>query len=141
MVARIYLRYVYSFDTEAGAAQSTNNDKQAAERLLIQSCGINMNTWIVANHPIGHYCYNFPTLQLTSVPPNQLVSTSHAEAFEQEELGEKVFFMKGRIMAGQADMSKNEYGHQDFQWLAKEEIESVVTRQYWSAVRNMLTER
>ena len=49
--------------------------------------------------------------------------------------------MKGRIMAGQADLAKNEYGDQDFQWLAKEEVEERVGEKYWSDVKNMLTER
>lgn len=59
----------------------------------------------------------------------------------REEYGEKVFFMKARIMAGQADLSKNEYGDQEFKWLAKEEVQDVVTQAYWSSVKNMLTER
>lgn len=100
-----------------------------------------MNTWIVANHPIGHFEYAFRAPRLTQILPNRLVSTSHSEPLEQEEQGEKVFFMKGRMLAGQADLTKNEYGDQEFRWLAKEEIEPLVTRQYWSAVRNMLTER
>ena len=99
-----------------------------------------MNTWIVGNHPVGHHAHTFPTSQLTKIPSNHLVSTS-TEELEQDEHGEKVFFMKGRIMAGQADLSKNEYRDQDFQWLAKEEVEKVVAPKYWSSVRNMLTER
>ena len=77
---------------------------------------------------------------MAKVVPNRLVATS-SEEFEQEEYGEKVFFLRGRIMAGQADLSKNEYGDQAFQWLVKEEIEPVVTPKYWSCVRNMLAER
>lgn len=99
-----------------------------------------MNTWIVGNHPVGHYAFTFPRSQLTKIAPNRLVSTSNDE-IEQDEYGEKVFFMKGRMMAGQADISKNEFGDKDFQWLAKEEIEGVVGAKYWSSVRNMLTER
>lgn len=99
-----------------------------------------MNTWLVGNHPIGHYAYSFIKPKNVVIPPNRLVSTSN-EDMEQEEYGEKVFFMKGRMMAGQADLSSNEYGDQDFRWLTKEEIESVVTPGYWGSVRNMLTER
>lgn len=113
---------------------------QAAERILHQSCGANMNTWIIGNHPIGHYHFQFPKPALTTTNPSHLVSTS-TEAFEQEEYGEKVFFMKSRIMAGQADLSKNEYGDQEFQWLAKEEVAEKVAPKYWSSIRNMLTER
>lgn len=99
-----------------------------------------MNTWVIGNHPIGHYINAFKSPILSKIPPNRLVSTSKEE-LEQEEYGEKVFFLKSRIMAGQADIAKNEYGDKTFSWLAKEEIEKLVDSQYWSYVRNMLTER
>lgn len=99
-----------------------------------------MNTWLVGNHPIGHYVFTFIKPHLNKILPNRLVSTSDEE-FEREEHGVKVFFMKGRIMAGQADLSKNEYEDQDFQWLAKDEIEKAVTPGYWSSIKNMLAER
>jgi large subunit ribosomal protein L46 len=99
-----------------------------------------MNTWVVGNHPIGHHHTVFKEAQLAKITPNRLVSTSKDE-LEQEEYGEKVFFMKGRIMAGQADMSKNEYEDQDFQWLAKDEIKKVVSSRYWDSIKNMLVER
>lgn len=44
-------------------------------------------------------------------------------------------------MAGQADVSKNEYGNKDFLWLAKEEVQEVVDPGYWKSVKGMLTER
>lgn len=99
-----------------------------------------MNTWLVSNHPIGHYTHQFVKPRLTQIPPNRLVWTS-TDMMEQEEYGEKVFFLKGRIMAGQADLSANEYGDQEFRWLTKEEIQGVVTTGYWGSVRDMLTER
>ncbi|KAK4546625.1 hypothetical protein LTR36_001842 [Oleoguttula mirabilis] len=122
------------------------NLHQAAERILIQSCGINMNTWIVGNHPVGHHAYTYALPILSKLAANKLVPTSAAarrgeEGEEREEFGEKAFFMKARIMAGQADVSKNEYGHSEFQWLAKEEVKKAVTPGYWSSVRNMLAER
>lgn len=100
---------------------------QAAERVLVQSGGINMNTWMVGNAPIGHWQYNYESPQKTS---------SGAQ-----ELGFKTFFMKARIMAGQADLTKNEFGLKDFKWLVKEEVQKSVSWQYWRAVRNMLTDR
>ncbi|QIX01098.1 hypothetical protein AMS68_006615 [Peltaster fructicola] len=113
---------------------------QAAERIIVQSAGINMNTWVVGNHPIGHFQYNYPSPKTTKFQ-RQRTPESPAEEVEQEEQGEKVFFMKARILAGQADLAKNIYGDSEYQWLAKEEIESQVTPQYWSYIRNMLTER
>ena len=54
---------------------------------------------------------------------------------------EKTFFMKGRIMAGQADITANELGVEDFKWLAKEEVQKEVSPQYWANVKNMLVEQ
>lgn len=99
-----------------------------------------MNTWVVGNHPVGHHSLDFRSPILSKIPPNRLVSTSKDE-IEQEEYGERVFFMKSRIMAGQVDLSKNEYGDSEHQWLAKEEVEKKVHPGYWSSIRNMLTER
>ena len=99
-----------------------------------------MNTWIVGNHPIGHFATSdFAAPALAKIRANPLVSTS--TEFEQAEYGEKVFFMKGRIMAGQADLTKNDYGDKDFQWLAREEVQEKVSKGYWDAIRGMLTDR
>ena len=87
-----------------------------------------MNTWIVGNAPVGHYVHNFPD---SLVDPES----------KRETLGEKTFFMKARIMAGQASLTGNKLDLHDFKWLAKEELESEVEPGYWKAVRNMLVER
>lgn len=103
------------------------NLHQAAERVLIQAAGTNMNTWVVGNVPIGHAEHNHrhPITDFKGV----------------QELGAKTFFMKARIMAGQVDLVKNVFGLKDFRWLAKEEISGVVTRRYFSEIENMLAER
>lgn len=98
-----------------------------------------MNTWVVGNHPIGHYVAAFQEAKIQKIQPHKLVSTS--TEVEREELGEKVFFMKSRIMAGQADLSKNDLGDKDFMWLTKEEIQKKVSPYYWAAVRNMMPPR
>ncbi|EAW19269.1 mitochondrial 54S ribosomal protein mL46 [Aspergillus fischeri NRRL 181] len=100
----------------------------AAERTLEQSAGVNMNTWMVGYHPVGHHVYNF---RHPKTDP----------ATGQQWFGEKTFFMKGRIMAGQADLSANVQDLQDFKWLAKEEIAKFVLPQYYSNIKNMLAER
>ena len=79
-----------------------------------------MNTWIVGHVPIGHYVEH--SLH-PSVP------------------GSKTFFMKGRIMAGQADLAGNAYGLEDFKWLTREELQKVVGKKYFSDVKNMLADR
>jgi large subunit ribosomal protein L46 len=100
---------------------------QAAERILVQAAGVNMNTWVVGNAPIGHEEHNH------RVPVT--------EEDGRTQLGVKTFFMKARIMAGQADLSKSALGFKDFRWLAKEELPSVLSTRHFSIVRNMLADR
>jgi large subunit ribosomal protein L46 len=87
-----------------------------------------MNTFMVGYHPVGHYVYN-------SRKPKIDETTGATLA------GEKTFFMKGRIMAGQADLSANVQNLKDFKWLAKEEIAKYVLPPYYAAIKNMLAER
>ncbi|GAM87261.1 hypothetical protein ANO11243_052830 [Dothideomycetidae sp. 11243] len=112
----------------ADLVQGKEGLHQAAERVLVQAGGINMNTWVVGNAPVGHHKFDYQK-SITNKDSNT------------EELGEKTFFMKARIMTGQADISKNVLGDTDFCWLAKEEIESAVGPRYWASVKNMLVER
>lgn len=104
-----------------------------------------MNTWIVGNHPVGHHEETDTAAitkgkgNLTKIPINSLVPSS--KEIEQEEFGEKVFFMKGRIMAGQIDLQKSELGQKDYKWLTRDEIPSVVSSSYWGSIKNMLAER
>jgi large subunit ribosomal protein L46 len=84
-----------------------------------------MNTWIVGHAPIGHY-----------------VKQPRFKSDESLELeGEKTFFMKGRIMAGQADLKGNLFGLEDFKWLTKEEVKRYVSPKYYSSVKNMMSDR
>ncbi|KAL4812118.1 ribonuclease H-like domain-containing protein [Aspergillus spinulosporus] len=102
--------------------------RSAAERTLEQSAGVNMNTFMVGYHPVGHYVYNARKPKIDETTGATLA-------------GEKTFFMKGRIMAGQADLSANVQDLKDFQWLAKEEIAKYVLPPYYAAIKNMLAER
>ncbi|PGH15447.1 hypothetical protein AJ79_02424 [Helicocarpus griseus UAMH5409] len=108
--------------------QEQENLRMGAERALFQSAGPNMNTWMVGYHPIGHYIYN-----LRKPKPNPETGI--------ELRGEKTFFLKGRIMAGQADVVGNTLGVKDFKWLSKDEIPKYVLPVYWSWVKNMLENR
>jgi large subunit ribosomal protein L46 len=107
---------------------------QAAQRTLASICGVNMNTWFVGSHPIGHFVYQYRKAGETpaSTPP------APPPPPEMTLVGEKTFFMKGRIMAGQADIKANELDVEDFKWLTKEEVQKEVSRQYWANVKNML---
>jgi len=86
-----------------------------------------MNTWVVGNIPIGHGQRNYREALTT--------------ASGLTEVGSKTFFMKARIMAGQANLQDNRFGLKDFKWLAKEEIQKEVQGGYWSSVKNMLADR
>ncbi|KAL4883469.1 ribonuclease H-like domain-containing protein [Aspergillus karnatakaensis] len=101
----------------------------AAERTLEESAGVNMNTFMVGYHPVGHYVYNAVVKRKTDETTGVTLA------------GEKTFFMKGRIMAGQADLSANVQNLQDFKWLAKEEIAKYVLPPYYASIKNMLAER
>jgi len=105
-----------------GANTKGGGGDQAAERTLAEAAGVNMNTWFVGNVPIGHNIYRYPG--------------DYNE--DGDFIGKKVFFMKARIMAGQADLAANKHGLEDFMWLTKEEIEEVAGLSYFNVVKNML---
>ena len=87
-----------------------------------------MNTWVVGNIPVGHHVYNYRDSIVNEKTGSKL-------------LGEKVFFMKARILAGQANIKDNQFGLEDFQWLTKEEIQKAFHPRFWKAVKNILPER
>lgn len=87
-----------------------------------------MNTWMVGYHPVAWHSFK---------PPR----AKKGEATEVEAPGNKVFFLKSRIMAGQADLSVNTQNLRDFKWLAKEEIAQYLNTQYYSNIKNMLADR
>lgn len=87
-----------------------------------------MNTWIVGNAPVGHFVYDF----------RKVLEDTEKGA---RELGEKVFFMKGRIMAGQANLKDNKLGLEDYRWATREEVQGLVTPRYWSMCQDMLPDR
>lgn len=88
-----------------------------------------MNTWVVGNAPIGHDSWNHPKPQPMETTPGF------------ELVGEKTFFMKVKIMAGEPSLEANQLGLTDLKWLCKEEIQPLVHPRYWSVVKNMLAER
>jgi len=90
-----------------------------------------MHTWFVGNHPVGHY---ISTRSVERDAP----SNGDAQSDQPVSIAsEKTFFMKARIMAGQAEVKAgNEL--EDFKWLAKEEIQRLVHPDYWARIKNML---
>ncbi|KAI1384635.1 39S mitochondrial ribosomal protein L46-domain-containing protein [Hypoxylon trugodes] len=98
---------------------------ETAARALEYAAGVNMNTWLVGRVPVAHM-------------------VTHPEFNEDTSLkqrGEKVFFLKGRIMAGQADLNGNRFGLRDFNWLTKEELKAKLPSDYFHSVRNMMADR
>ena len=84
-----------------------------------------MNTWIVGRVPVAH----------------KVTQPVFDEKTSLTTPGEKVFFLKGRIMAGQADLKGNKLHYQDFNWLTKEELEETLEESYYRAVKNMMADR
>ena len=101
---------------------------KAAERIIVQTGGINMNTWVVGNMPIGHQVYDYSKAMME-------------EKKGSETRGEKTFFMKARIMAGKPNLKDNKFDISEYQWLAKDEIQQALHPRDWSAVKNILAER
>lgn len=86
-----------------------------------------MNTWLVGRVPIGHAQIEYKSPKKTETG--------------LQEQGSKTFFMKARIMAGQANLKDNKLGLQDFKWLHKDELKTAVDGDYWRQIKNMLSER
>jgi large subunit ribosomal protein L46 len=84
-----------------------------------------MNTWIVGRVPVAHLVAPAKT------NPDGTIA----------EKGRKTFFLKGRIMAGQADLKGNPLGYTDFEWLTREELEKKLSPEYFRGVKNMLADR
>lgn len=84
-----------------------------------------MNTWIVGRVPVAHL------VQQPSVATDGAV----------KKRGQKTFFLKGRIMAGQADVKGSPLGYTDFKWLTREELEKLLPAEYFRGVRNMMADR
>jgi large subunit ribosomal protein L46 len=84
-----------------------------------------MNTWFVGNAPVGMFTNKF---EKPIIEPGK------------EILGEKTFFMKARIMAGQFNLKNSTRELSDFKWLSKDELEKQVDPAYWKAIRNMLVD-
>jgi large subunit ribosomal protein L46 len=99
---------------------------QTATRVLSESAGVNMNTWIVGRTPVAHYVQK-PVFE--------------SDRVTVKSKGSKTFFLKGRIMAGQADLSGNTHGLSDFKWLTKAELEEHLSTDYFWKVRGMMADR
>ncbi|GAB1320268.1 54S ribosomal protein L17 mitochondrial [Madurella fahalii] len=110
----------------AGYVLTEETLHETAARVLAESAGINMNTWIVGRVPVAH----------------RVIKPVFAEdGTTLRQRGEKTFFLKGRIMAGQADLSGNKHGLTDFMWLTHEELKETLPEDYYLSVQGMMGDR
>ncbi|KAI0881877.1 39S mitochondrial ribosomal protein L46-domain-containing protein [Annulohypoxylon maeteangense] len=101
------------------------NLHESAARALESAAGVNMNTWMVGRVPVAR----------------MIRKPEYNEDNSFKQRGEKVFFLKGRIMAGQADLKGNKLGLLDFNWLTREELKEILPEKYFYSVRNMMADR
>ena len=122
-----------------------NRQLQTAARALLEQCGKNMNTWIVGRLPVAHVIIDPPS---KADPKNSASSSSirnpasgSGSNMLKSTKGYKIFYMKGRIMAGQADIRNNTLGLRDFQWLTREELQQALPPRLFRKIRNMMADR
>ena len=83
-----------------------------------------MNTWIVGNMPVAHQIFR------------------HAKSLASSKfVGEKTFYMKARIIAGQLAIKNNHLGLDDFKWVTKDELQTTLRPRDFAAVKDILAER
>lgn len=91
-----------------------------------------MNTWMVGRVPVAH-------------EHREPVYTGGREGEEPERriktYGRDVFYLRARIMAGQVDLSGNEWGVTDWKWLTKDELSGTISQQTLHSVRNSMPAR
>lgn len=109
----------------AADVRTDENLHEAAARVLEQSAGVNMNTWLVGRVPVAHH----------------VVKPQYNEASALESKGSKTFLLKGRIFAGQANIKNNVLGVTDFMWLTRDELKKYFEADYFTSIKNMLSVR
>ncbi|EQL03223.1 50S ribosomal subunit L30 [Ophiocordyceps sinensis CO18] len=109
----------------ADVISADENLHKTAQRALDQAAGVNMNTWIVGRVPVAHVVTK-PVLNADGSVRTR---------------GTKTFFLKARIMAGQANIEGNPLGYTDFKWLTTEELGMELAPAYLRGVRNMMALR
>ncbi|KAJ1726610.1 hypothetical protein LPJ61_005069, partial [Coemansia biformis] len=82
---------------------------EAARRGLREACGGTMSVWTVGRGPVGHHRAGAHT----------------------------TFFVKAHILGGQAQAAEPRAS--DFQWITREEMESVLPAEYWASVKDVVS--
>lgn len=119
---------------------------EAAQRELREETGDNLDVWPIARVPAGAYSYEHKALEKDGakydgshvrlfVPVRALVDTESSRKSRDVQ----VFFVPMRALRGSIELNKAE-GLDSYAWLTASEIESRVSRDYWLAIRDMLSE-
>lgn len=87
-----------------------------------------MNIWMVGRHPIA----------VEQRAPMYRKDETSADGLTLKQRGANTFYLKGRIMAGQADLENNGYGITDFKWLTREELKEHLQPEVFSSVEKSL---
>lgn len=107
--------YAWQFPQGAMGLNETLTD--SSSRVLTSLAGRNMKTWQVGKIPVGHLQYPY--------------QDRHGHP------GNKVFFMKSRIFAGQCQLSRDA-GVVEYGWFTSDEVNEKVDERYWKQVKAML---
>ncbi len=94
--------------------------RQTAERALKQFCVNQMEVKFLGNTPSAVYSYRYPS-EITK---------------EIEIKGAKVFFFKANHING--EFAQNKDFCDDYQWLNRKELPSVLPQRYWNTIENSL---
>lgn len=91
-----------------GLRQEGETMRQAAERVLVETCGTNMHTKFLGNAPVGFYKYRYPK-----------------SAKYQQSIGMKIFFFKAQLLTG--NVSREVCSN--YQWLSQQELASNILQE------------
>ncbi|XP_013775908.1 39S ribosomal protein L46, mitochondrial-like [Limulus polyphemus] len=99
--------------------------RQAAERVLYETCGHNLKAIFLGNAPAGFYKYKYPKA-----------------ARGNGILGAKVFFFKAQIRNGNVSQKaiQNNTDVEDFLWLTRQELTDKLQQDYLKTVHTFLVD-
>lgn len=94
--------------------------RQTAERVLRECCGNSLKTRFFGNAPCGVYKYKYP----------------HSVLKEGSSVGAKIFFFKAQFLDG----TPNKGQIADYQWAARNELPTVLQKEYMKSVSLFLVD-
>lgn len=92
-----------------------------------------MNTWMVGRAPVA---YEHSEPLYTGGREGDKEATRRIKKY-----GRDIFYLKARIMAGQADLAENKWGVTDFKWLTKDELSKAIGQETFASVKNSMPAR